>query len=112
MESVFNIHPNHINIPKIINNNQYSFLNNIFNINYQPYYDLLNTVEDFKIKNIYHFIYLRLILINRKFNKIPKLKKYFTSFNETITDYINNDKIKAIIILNSIQQYFQPIKKN
>ena len=45
MESVFNIHPNNIKILPIINNQQYSFLNNIFDINIQPYYDLLNSIE-------------------------------------------------------------------
>ena len=71
MESVFNIHPNNIKILPIINNNQYSFLNNIFDINIQPYYDLLNSIENFKIKNIYHFLYLRSILIDRKFKNSP-----------------------------------------
>ncbi len=108
--SVFTIHPNHIKIPKKINNISYSFLDNIYDINFQPYYDLLNTFEDFRIKNIYHFIYLRSILIHNKFNSIPILKKNMISFNDDIIQYINKDKIKAIIIMNGIQQYFTPIK--
>ena len=108
--SVFTIHPNHIKIPKKINNISYSFLDNIYDINFQPYYDLLNTFEDFRIKNIYHFIYLRSILIHKKFHSIPILKTHMLSFNDDIIQYINKDKIKAIIIMNGIQQYFTPIK--
>jgi hypothetical protein len=116
MESVFNIHPNNIKILPIINNNQYSFLNNIFDINIQPYYDLLNSIENFKIKNIYHFLYLRSILIDRKFKnspikeKIIPLSKNFNDFNDSIQNYIQNDQFKAILIINGIQQYFFPIK--
>jgi hypothetical protein len=110
MDSVFNIHPNNLKIPKIINEKEYTFLNNTSDINIQPYYDILNTIEDFKIKNIYHFLYLRSILINRKYDTIPKLNKEFNSFNTDISNYINNDHLKAILIMNGIQQYFIPIK--
>jgi len=116
MESVFNIHPNNIKILPIINNQQYSFLNNIFDINIQPYYDLLNSIEYFKIKNIYHFLYLRSILIHRMFKEssinkeIIPLPKYFNDFNDSIQNYIQNNQLRAILIINGIQQYFYPIK--
>lgn len=116
MKSVFNIHPNDIKHSKIINNKTYSFLNDIFDINIQPYYNLLNSIEDFKIKNIYHFLYLRSILIHRKFKtsplkkKINILPKYFDDFDISMKNYIQNNKLKAILIMNGIQQYFIPIK--
>ena len=108
--SVFNIHPNEIMIPKIINTIQYSFLDHLNKININPYYSLLNTIEDFRIKNVYHFLYLRSILINKKFPSFPIMKKNYKDFNETIKEYINNDLTKTIIIINGIQQYFIPKK--
>ena len=108
--SVFNIHPNEIMIPKIINTIQYSFLDNLDTINIEPYYSLLNTIEDFRIKNVYHFLYLRSILINKKFPSFPTMKKNYEDFNETLKEYINNDLTKTIVIINGIQQYFIPIK--
>lgn len=116
MESVFNIHPNNIKLLPIINNHQYSFLNNIFDIDVQPYYDLLNSIEDFKIKNIYHFLYLRSILIHRNFKESPlkqqiiPLSKNLDNFDDSMKNYIQNNQLKAIIIMNGIQQYFYPIK--
>lgn len=108
--SVFNIHPNEIIIPKIINNIQYTFLNHLDKINIEPYYSLLNTIEDFRIKNVYHFLYLRSILINRNFPSFPIMKKKYEDFDETLKEYINNDLTKMIIIINGIQQYFIPKK--
>ena len=108
--SVFNIHPNEIIIPKIINTIQYSFLDHLDTINIEPYYSLLNTIEDFRIKNVYHFLYLRSILINKKFPSFPTMNKNYEDFNETLKEYINNDLAKTIVIINGIQQYFIPRK--
>tara|TARA_B100002051_G_C16665389_1_gene601437 strand:+ start:971 stop:1309 length:339 start_codon:yes stop_codon:yes gene_type:complete len=108
--SVFNIHPNEIIIPKIINTIQYSFLDHLDIINIEPYYSLLNTIEDFRIKNVYHFLYLRSILINKKFHSFPTMNKNYEDFDETLKEYINNDLTKTIVIINGIQQYFIPRK--
>mgnify|MGYP001172310362 CR=1 FL=1 len=94
-------------------NYNFSFLNlNINNINI--IYDILNKYEKYKFKNIYKFIYDRIFKLNELYNieLLPKKNmKYISSveFNTLITDYINNDKLKEIIIINSIQLYYLPI---
>ena len=108
--SVFNIHPNNIIIPKIINNVQFTFLNHFDTINIEPYYHLLNSIENFRIKNIYHFLYLRSILINKKFPSFPIMERKFNTFDEELKKYINDDTTKTIVIMNGIQQYFIPLK--
>ena len=90
-----------------------SFLNiNIHNINI--IYEILNTYEEYKFKNIYKFIYDRIYKLNELYNLelLPKKNTEYISsdeFNELIINYINNDKLKEIIIINSIQLYYLPI---
>lgn len=79
----------------------------------ENYYDLIRSIDLFKIKNIYHYIYLRIILINKIFPEIELLEKKTKltpdDFNNLLKSYIST-KVDAIIIMNSIQQYFIPIK--
>lgn len=120
MVSVFNIEPNIIPIKTIYNSNVFDFLDIVkvkYNIHIDNYYSLLISEEDFKIKNIYNFIFLRLNKINKIYNKIDTIKKinYNISkneFNDIIKKYIKNDIIKTIIIINSIQLYFFPKLRN
>ena len=59
MVSVFNIEPNNLTIKDVISDYNFNFLDPIkedYNINYEKYYQLLNSMLDFKMKNIYHFI--------------------------------------------------------
>lgn len=94
-------------------NYNFSFLNlDIHNINI--IYDILNTYEEYKFKNIYKFIYDRIVKLNELYNieLLPKKNINFMSseeFNNLITDYIYNDKLKEILIINSIQAYYLPI---
>ena len=117
MTSVFNIEPDKIKVKDINHNFQYNFLDFIdINIYIEKYYDLLNSLDTFKLKNIYNFMYLRTHKLHLKTNgKIEKLEKIDNNItceqlNRTLTNYINSDYklVNSIIIMNSIQLYFYP----
>lgn len=117
MTSVFNIEPDKIKVKDKNNNFKYNFLDFIdINIYIEKYYDLLNSLDTFKLKNIYNFMYLRTHKLNLKTNgKIEKLEKIDNNItceqlNRTLTNYINSDYklVNSIIIMNSIQLYFYP----
>ena len=113
MESVFNINPDNIKVLPLKNHFNYTFLDAETDINIKPYYDLINSYEDYKIKNIYNFLFLRSLKINRKFNEINEMilnKGDISSetLNDLLNNYINNDILKAIIVMNGIQLYFYP----
>ena len=116
-ESVFNVINYNYNKLILKEEFSYDFLNHIdkYIDEYEKYYKLLNSIDQFKLKNIYQFLYLRSIKINKKYKKINQLDvntSYLNSesFNEIIKKYINNDLLKSIIIMNGIQQYFIPCK--
>lgn len=113
MTSVFILNPNNIKEEVMVYN--YTFLNEIYPM-YSHFYNLLKNTDDYKIKNIYNFIYIRLIKINKNFPEIKKIKKKniksLDEFDKEIKDYISKDKLKAIIIINSISHYFTPYKFN
>lgn len=117
MTSVFNIEPDKIKVKYINHNFKYNFLDFIdINIYIEKYYDLLNSLDTFKLKNIYNFMYLRTHKLHLKTNgKIEKLEKIDNNItceqlNRTLTNYINSDYklVNSIIIMNSIQLYFYP----
>ena len=96
----------------------YTFLDNIISIlnEYKIYYDIINTYEEFKLKNIYNYIYNRISILNKLYN-IDNLKKINiesnisnNELNNLLLDYINNDILKSIIVINSIQQYYKPLR--
>ena len=103
------------------NNYEYNFLNNIklndIKLNdIEVYYDILNSYESFKLKNIYNFIYNRIIKLNNKYN-IKKIDKINIKenidpdkLNILLNNYIDDDIIRSIIIMNSIQQFYYPIR--
>ena len=119
-EEVFNIHPE--NTKSILyrkkNHNYYDFLNYFKlskKINIEIYYDLINSIELFELNSIYQFIFLRIIKLNKLNDTLELLEKNFKInnpeyFNDILKKYINNDLLKSIIIINSIQQYFIPMK--
>lgn len=117
MTSVFNIEPDKIKVRGVNNNFKYNFLDFIDrNIYIEKYYDLLNSLDTFKLKNVYNFIYLRTHKLHQKTNgKIEKLEKIDNNItneelDRTLTNYINSDYklVNSIIIMNSIQLYFYP----
>lgn len=114
MTSVFYKDFTHYNNKRIIvNEMNYNFLDIL-----QDYIDInsiYNMLESYnmKFKNIYQFLYLRSIKINYAFDEIPKLDNINQSINsdelnEILVKYIDNNKIKSIIILNGILCYLFP----
>lgn len=96
-----------------INSNQYSFLKLYDKYNIDSIYNLLNSQKDYKIKNLYRFIYLRTNKLKNLFPKLNKLinhKSYMSPliFNTLMDEYIKNNEINEIIIVNSILTYFYP----
>ena len=120
MEYCLNINTNILKKYITINMGQYNytFLDNIKLIlyNYDIYYDIINTYEEFKLKNIYNFIYNRILILNKLYdiNNLEKknIELYISKekFNDLLLNYINNDIIKSIIVINSIQQYYKPLR--
>ena len=115
MVSVFNMEPNNIKEPYKVSDYRYTFLDNSmskYNIKYSVYYKLINSLETFKLLNIYQFIYIRLFKLNRKFDSVDMIlkKERITpeEFDIIMNKYIHNDLLKSIIIMNSIQLYFFP----
>ena len=110
---IFNTFPKDYNFKNIINNENFSFLDFLNEQDYNNYYNLLQSIEEFKLKNIYHHLFLRSIKINKEFKNFKILSKNekilkTNEFNQLLIDYIMNDKIKAITIMNGIDQYFYP----
>lgn len=93
--------------------NNYNFLNYINISNKDVYYDILNNIEDFKLKNIYNFIFKRINNLDIN-NNLPELniKENIKPniLNDYLNYYINNDYVKGIIIMNLIQLYYYPTK--
>jgi hypothetical protein len=94
---------------------KYTFLNllsdkiNIINI-----YDLIESFDEFKLKNLYYFIYLKLIFINKSYpeiNLIKKNEKYLNceDFDQIMDMYIKKE-FDCIIMINLILLFFFPNK--
>ena len=116
--TIFNIDPDNIKLNEDIYKNSYhdyDFLNHMVNdFKITNYYNLLKSIDSFKLNSLYQFIFLRIIKINKKFNEIDLLTCDFKitdsiKLNEILNEYINNDILKSILIINSIQQYFIPV---
>ena len=116
--TIFNIDPDNIKLNEDIYKNSYhdyDFLNHMVNdFKIKNYYNLLKSIDSFKLNSLYQFIFLRIIKINKKFNEIDLLTCDFSitdsiKLNDILNEYINNDIIKSILIINSIQQYFIPV---
>lgn len=107
MELVLNINPQEY---KKYDNQKKYYDFNFLNSEFQDfYYKMIFSLEEKKLINLYRFLYLRLIKINNKYNTglLPVYKKIsFKEFNENIKNFIGNNFINEIIILNGIQLYF------
>tara|TARA_B100000989_G_C19510242_1_gene458618 strand:+ start:455 stop:811 length:357 start_codon:yes stop_codon:yes gene_type:complete len=94
-------------------NNEYNFLNHIKIDKIYVYYDILNNLENFKLKNIYNFILKRIDYLDKN-NYLPRLTIKDNidpiCLNKYLNNYINNDTVKGIIIMNLIQLYYYPTK--
>lgn len=112
--SVLNIYPENICDSNKMYEYKFTFLDDLFKIDIYPYYSLIKSREMFKIKNLYNYLYLRLLKINRIYSRIPQLEKHKyiktpDEFNIHIEKYINKNKLLAVIIMNSIQQFYIPL---
>lgn len=116
-ESVLNIEPNEFIIKEQKEETVYNFLDflkNSYNIDINKYYDILNSIDEFKVKNVYTYLYLRIQKISRMSNNyITNLKKIDgrvsgEELNNSLNEYIKSKKLQAIIIMNGIQSYFYP----
>ena len=108
MNSIFFTEPSHVNVNSH-NNYQYNFLSSE-KFSSSHFYDIINSHETYKLKNIYYFIYLRLFKINKSHPEINKLLKNEGcideyTFNKLIKDFIGGDELYKIIVANAILIY-------
>ena len=113
--NALNILPKEIKERPIKYNYNYTFLNDIYKIDIDKYYQLILSDEIFRLKNLYNYLFLRsLKLSNIFFTREMNIKKYINSpeeFNRELIDYIQKEKLYAVIIMNGIQQYFIPMNQ-
>lgn len=123
MTSVLNIEPHLLKTSDSKNDFKYDFLDPLikyYNIDIEKYYNLLNSVDIFKLKNIYNFLYLRTYKINKIKGDNDVLTKYENKItpeimNMLLKDFISDkghllttNVVNSIIIMNGIQLYFTP----
>ena len=116
MTSVFRLHPEdlknkiiYLNNIKNISTPSYNFLDNVketYQIDIDIYYLIISLIEEFKLKNLLYFINLRIKTIGEKIN-YDKVDK--ENINNILNDYINEDIVKSIMVMNFIQQYIYPL---
>ena len=87
--SVFNIEPGELIVQTHMWKYNFDFLDNIFEFDIDSYYEIILSRENYKLKNLYNYLYLRLLKINRKFPVINLIEcnKYIKSpeiFNELL----------------------------
>tara|TARA_Y100001980_G_C14556804_1_gene350553 strand:+ start:3208 stop:3558 length:351 start_codon:yes stop_codon:yes gene_type:complete len=112
--SPLNIEPHQLKVHNKINNYNLTFLDGIFDIDISNYYNLTLSLLNFKIKNLYNYLFLRSLKLNIRFKNVRKMNhskniQSYEEFNNELLMYIQGDKLYAIIIMNGIQQYFLPI---
>ena len=115
MTSVFKLHPEDLKKKMIYLYNlddnlkiHFTFLDKIkekYDINVLIYYSIIDSIEEFKLKNIFYFINLRLKNIGEKihYNIVDR-----SNINDIFNNYINDSDVKSIMIMNFIQQYIYP----
>ena len=114
-KEALNIIPSNIKRRVCLHNYNYTFLDKILNIDIKIYYNLVSSIELFKIKNLYNFLFLRSLKLNTKFStRKMKVDKYINEpdkLNNILKNYISNNKLYSIIIINGIQQFFIPLNQ-
>lgn len=105
----------------LINNYEFNFLELLNDYSHIfIYYNLINTLEFYQLKNIWNFIVLKWNNMNRelyddkKFIKSSYNNKYkfihdnisFTKLNSLLSSFIDNDLVKSLFVINSLQNYF------
>tara|TARA_A100001015_G_C14709851_1_gene601624 strand:+ start:377 stop:727 length:351 start_codon:yes stop_codon:yes gene_type:complete len=116
MTSVFRIYPDDLyKKMKYLNylkdNTYLNFLEPIkdeYNINVEVYYNIVNGISEYKLKNLIYFFNIRLLKINKKIKYDNK--ETYESFNDKMNKFIDNDIVNCIIIMNMIQHYIYPMR--
>lgn len=105
----------------LINNYEFNFLELINDYSHIfIYYNLINTLEFYQLKNIWNFIILKWNNINNKllndnnFIKSDYNIKYnfnqndisYTKLNDSLIDFIDNNLFKSLFVINCLQLYF------
>lgn len=116
MTSVFRLHPNDlykkmVYLNYLQNDENLDFLDIFlekYDINISVYYEIISSIEEFKLKNVLRFFNSRLLKIDEKIVYDKNIT--YQKFNQLIKEYINSDITKCIIIMNLIQHYIYPMK--
>ena len=97
---------------------KYHFLDQLDTNYIQLYYNLLNSIESYKLINVYHFTYLRILKLNKLYGEEIPLLTYekdrkITSkdLNDIFSDYIRSryyPELLSVLICHSIYYYFHP----
>ena len=95
-------------IPKM----NFTFLNVLGDDSY-IYYSIPESIEEYKLKNLYRFIYLRILKIHKQFTEVPKMKLIkgpltYSSLNRHLSEYIQENRLLAILIIQSLYHYKYP----
>lgn len=113
--NALNLSPEEIKERPIKHNYKYTFLDDIYEININKYYQLILSDEIFRIKNLYNYLFLRSLKLSNLFlTREMDVNKYVTTpdeFNNLLLNYIQKEKVYAVIIMNGIQQYFIPLNQ-
>ena len=114
-KQALNINPKNIKQRRAFHYYNYNFLDDSLTIDINIYYNLVSSLELFKLKNLYNFLFLRSLKLHDKFStKKMKVEKYVNDPNELnnlLTSYISKDKLYSVIIINGIQQFFIPLNQ-
>ena len=86
---------------------EYTFLTNINDK--KNYYEILNSLNDYQLKSLYDFIYKHYIKCKSLLNKDDILKSFShkKDINDNLKDFIKEDIVKEIFIINLIRAYFR-----
>tara|TARA_B100000427_G_scaffold325070_1_gene331307 strand:- start:3055 stop:3405 length:351 start_codon:yes stop_codon:yes gene_type:complete len=113
--SVFNIEPHTIKDRIQLYHYNFTFLDDIHTVDVHKYYQLLLSIDIFKIKNVYNFLFLRSLKLCGEFStRKMQQNKYIQTheeFNQELIEYIQKEKLYLIIIMNGIQQFFIPLNQ-
>lgn len=118
MTSVLIVEPNNIKVREKKENEVYTFLDFIkgtYNMDIEKYYALLNSIDSFKLKNVYRNLYIRTFILHKKDTSIRCLENINCkisgrNFDRYLNEYINREDrlLHSIIIMNKIYSYFYP----
>lgn len=90
-----------------MNYEDYTFLTNINNKDF--YYEIINSLNDYQLKSLYDFIFKHYIKCKKLLNEDNILNPFShkKDINDNLKDFINDDIVKEIFIINLIRAYFR-----